>query len=286
MTQTEHLDAAASPPAAEPFALSRACALADWRQPELARLMREISGGAAVAPHRKAWEFAVGVAALERGGVLHEDAVGLSVAAGHEAVLYYLTNRCRWLFATDLYGANEFEARESSGAMLVDPDLFAPYPYRRRRLTVAYMDALDLRFEDETFDFAVSFGSIEHFGGPAEAGRALAEMARVVRPGGVVFATTEMTTDGLGGASLPGLELFAPEALMAMVDAEPLLEWLDDVDLTPPDPNDAPEVDLVSDYARLEAGDQAYPQVRLGLTVDGRARTFASASLALRRVAR
>jgi SAM-dependent methyltransferase len=262
---------------------SRACSIGDWQDPRLTELIGRIVPPLAAAPHRKAWEFAVGVAALEDAGALGEDSFGLSVAAGHEAILYYLTTRCRWLVATDLYGANAFAERESSGSMIVDPDLFAPYPYNRRRLTVAHMDALDLRFEDAFFDFVVSFGSIEHFGGIPAAGRSLAEIARVLKPGGLAFVTTELTVDGLGHASLPGLELFSPDTLTEVVAGEPRLEWFGGVDLEPREAAEDVVVDLVTDYARLEAADQAFPQVLLGIEIDGRMRRFTSVSMALLR---
>lgn len=266
------------------WALSRVCVSSDFERPRVATTIADLLPGAPLAPHRKWWEFAVGVIALEEAGLLTESSFGLSVAAGHELILYYLTNRCRWIFATDIYGMRAFEPRESSGSMLVDPDLYAPYPYRRRRLTPVYMDALDLRFEDGSFDFVVSFGSIEHFGGPEAAGAALAEMARVLRPGGLAFVTTELVVDGLGPASLPELELFSPEGLRAIVEAEPRLAWFGGVELETPlgDPG-APPIDLVVDYARAEAGDQATPQLRLAVPVEGRTRVFTSVSLALSR---
>lgn len=263
--------------------LSRICASSDFALPRLAATIADLTPGVSLEPHRKAWEFAVGVIALEEAGVLHEESFGLSVAAGHELILYYLTNRCRWLFATDLYGASAFEPRESSGSMLVDPDLFAPYPYRRRRLTPTYMDALDLRFEDASFDFVISFGSIEHFGGREAAGVALSEMARVLKPGGLAFVTTELVVDGLGATALPGLELFSPESLRVLVEAEPRLAWFGGADLEPADDPGAPPIDLVVDYARAEAGDQAAPQLRLKVPVEGRTRVFTSVSLALSR---
>jgi len=56
---------------------------------------------------------------------------------------------------------------------------------------VQHMNALDLRFEPETFDAVFCLSSIEHFGGEAAARHALAEMHRVAKPGGVVAITTE-----------------------------------------------------------------------------------------------
>ncbi len=226
----------------------------------------------------------MGISALQRGGVLHDEAFGLSVGAGHEPVLFYLTNRCRWLFATDIYGLGSFAVGEGAASMLMDPDLYAPYPYRRRRLTVTYMDALDLRFEDETFDFVVTFGSIEHFGGRAQAAQAMAEMSRLLKPGGVVFVTTEMAVDGGGDASSSGLEIFSPETILWLGEQTAGLRWLGDVDLASPDDPDVPTIDLLSEAQRLEAGDETYPHVRLRVeTASDGWRTFSSASLALQR---
>jgi SAM-dependent methyltransferase len=164
----------------------------------------------------------------------------------------------------------------------VDPDLFAPYPYRRRRLTVCYMDALDLRFEDGSFDFLVSFGSIEHFGGVAGAGRALAEAARVLKPGGVAAITTELLVDGgPGPVGLPHLELFDPETLAGLVAATPGLSWLDGAPLEVVDDPEAPLVDLAADFVRTEAGDQHYPHLRMRVLTPGGPRVFTSVLLAL-----
>jgi SAM-dependent methyltransferase len=225
----------------------------------------------------------MGVCALERGAALHDEAFGLSVGAGHEPVIFYLTNRCRWLFATDIYGTGGFDEAEAAASMLIDPDLYAPYPYRRRRLTVAHMDALDLRFEDGTFDFVVSFGSIEHFGGRPQAAGAMAEISRVLKPGGIAFVTTEMAVDGGGDARSPNLEIFSPETLVGLGEQTPGLGWFDGVDLSVPDEPDVPTIDLVSEASRLEAGDETYPHLRLGLdTMSDGGRTFPSASRALK----
>ena len=268
-------------------ALSRAIGLSDWDDERLVALMEAIAPNTDPTrrPHRKAWEFAIGVLALEEAGLLDDPdgSMGLSVGAGHEAVLYYLTTRCRWLIATDLYGVGDFAHGEAGAMMLTDPDLFAPYPYRRRRLTTVHMDALDLRFEDKTFDYLVSFGSIEHFGGHESAARALSEAGRVLRPGGVAVITTEMAIDGGGDLSLSGLELFSPETLLEMVEREPLLDWFGPVELTPPDPDGAPLIDLHGEVERVEAGDQTYPHIRLSVRGPDGPRAFSSVSLALTR---
>jgi hypothetical protein len=55
--------------------------------------------------HRKSWEYARCLHALDTLGVLHPNATGLALAAGHEAVHYYLSTRVKMMYAGDIYGA-------------------------------------------------------------------------------------------------------------------------------------------------------------------------------------
>jgi SAM-dependent methyltransferase len=117
----------------------------------------------------------------------------------------------RWVFATDIYGdAGTFSnsGRESDAAMLFDPDKFAPGPYNRRRLVVQHMNGADIRHEDASFDAVLSLSSIEHFGEAKD--QALREMARVLKPGGVLILTTECIINGADHVTLSDLELFTP----------------------------------------------------------------------------
>lgn len=265
------------------FALSRTLRQQDLEDPGIAQLMRTISGSDAADQHRKGWEFAMCALTLEAAGVLHDDAVGLSVAAGHEAIVYYLANRCRQIYATDIYEMSNPFHMEAAEWMLVDPDVFAPYPYRRGRLVVCWMDALDLRFEDDTFDFVVSLGSIEHFGEVDGAARALAEMARVTRPGGVVFVTTEQALDGRRTPVIPRAWLFDPDELFALVADVPSLEWFGEVDFrVPPEP--APDLVDMRDAAGVApAGIDVLPHLGLRTRVGVETRELTSVSLALRK---
>lgn len=278
------MPALAESPLAPP--LSRVAGPAEWERGELVELMEAIAPGTEPRrrPHRKLWEFAAGVEALERGGALHDGAVGLSTGAGHEPVLYYLANRCRWLIATDIYGEGDFVRGEAGIQMLVDPDLFAPYAYRRRRLSACHMNALDLHFDDGELDFVVSFGSIEHFGGPDAALRALRETARVLRPGGVALITTEMVLDGARDTALPGLHLFSPETLRRLVSETDGLDWLGDCDFdVPAGLEECPAIELAGELGGLSIGAQSYPHLRLMVdAADGR-RHFGSVCMALRR---
>src|SRR5208282_1017703 len=62
------------------------------------------------------------------------------------------------------------------------------------------MDARDLTFAGESFDMAFSFHALEHIPQPQ---RALSEMARVLRRGGVYLIGTPNKSRLLGGFSSP-----------------------------------------------------------------------------------
>ena len=175
--------------------LCKLCDLADWSHASFTSIAADIMGGSA-PHHRKLWEFTQLIRALKSQNLLSSDSIGLSVAAGNERVLYYLANRVARVVATDLYGDGAFASREASQATLEDPSQFAPYPYRREALATLYMDGCALKFLDNTFDFAFCLSSLEHFGGFRQSQACIKEMTRVVRPGGLVFFTTECSLNG------------------------------------------------------------------------------------------
>jgi SAM-dependent methyltransferase len=175
----------------------KVCEIEDFEDPALRAMLREIAAPQPDAEHelhRKFWEYALLGLYLQEVGALREDTRVLSVAAGHEEPLYWLADRVGQVVATDLYGEGAFAAggREADASMLEDPGRWAPYPYRADRLEVRSMDALDLQFEDASFDVVFSLSSIEHVGGPAGVRRAAGEMARVLRPGGHLLIATEL----------------------------------------------------------------------------------------------
>lgn len=177
---------------------SKLCDLADWQEPGFASLSSEIMGGDPDHKfrHRKLWEFTRLVQALQALGLFTPDTIGLSVAAGHERVLYYLARSIRKVVATDVYGDSAFAQHEANSEVLVSGEHYAPYDYPRERLKFLYMNALNLDFPAGLFDFAFCLSSIEHFGGVGKASLAIREMSRVVKPGGLVFVTTDCSLNG------------------------------------------------------------------------------------------
>ncbi len=84
-----------------------------------------------------------------------------------------------------------FMARQGYDCTLLDAAPTALRVARRRfereglRATYTLGNVYSLPFPDDTFDILTSFGLLEHF---ADVDRVIAEMARVIRPGGMFFA--------------------------------------------------------------------------------------------------
>lgn len=177
--------------------------------------------------HRKSWEWVQGLYALEQLNLLRQDARAIGVGAGTESVLYFLANRIEEIIATDIYGQGEFVNYESPADMVTNPKKYANLPYREDHLTVMFMDGLDLVFADNSFDFAFSFSSIEHFGGHEAAQKAVAELCRVVKPGGAVIITTEVILHGHEDE-----EYFLPDEIARYLLSNPELRPIEDIDYT------------------------------------------------------
>ena len=189
--------------------LNRVCRPDAWDDPEWLGVVRALGIDTALV-HRKAFEWAQLVFGLERLGALGLDKAVLGVGAGHEHVLYYLANRSRMTVATDLYGGHfvDTPGQEAAPDFLADPGRYAPIPYRRDRLIALPADGLRLPFADESFDVVYSLSSIEHFGGPQAAARAMREKARVLKPGGIACVATELVLAGPANPELFPRDLF------------------------------------------------------------------------------
>ena len=218
---------------------NKLCELEDFRDHTLRRYMREIfAREVAILPSfpdgeeaRKNWEVAQAARALSELGALHEHAELLGVAAGTEATIFWATNHTRRVFATDLYLEAGGWEEDAPRSMLTEPGTYAHCPWNERRLIVQHMNALDLRYDDGSFDGVFCTSSIEHFGAEAHVRQALAEMWRVLKPGGIATLTTEFRLGG-PAQSLPGTLLFDARDLDDII-VRPL-EWelVEPLDLT------------------------------------------------------
>jgi SAM-dependent methyltransferase len=203
------------------------CELTDFSNPELRELIRDVfasdrehfgdSDFPAGREYRKYWEVAMTLRAFRSLGVLRDDARVLGVGAGREATVYWLTNHVGEVVATDLYETQDnWSESDSSADMLTDPGRYWEGEWNSDRLTVRHMDALDLDFEDESFDAIFSSSSIEHFGDFPDVRRSVEEMFRVLRPGGVLALATEFRLEG-DHIGYPGLLRFDEPELRALL---------------------------------------------------------------------
>ena len=204
-------------------------ALAHFQDPDFARDCRQVfrhldeafPGFPEGRENAKIWETVQGWRALRDHGAIGAGAEILGVGAGYEPLIYWLTKHARRVFATDLYAA-DVGWQEASSNMLNSPADFCPtdMPFEERRLVVQHMNALDLKYEDESFDGVFSCGSVEHFGRPEDVARGAREMARVLKPGGILSLSTEFRLSGPDGLGIPGTILFT-EAMLAEFIVEP-----------------------------------------------------------------
>jgi SAM-dependent methyltransferase len=202
---------------------------AKWDNEEWVAILRDLGlSDDKLAMHRKPYEFAQLIFGCRRLGVLDDAASVVSVGAGHEGVLYWLANHVGRVVATDLYEGEGVwrrnQGREGNPDVLEHPDAYAPFPYRKERLTFHRMDGRRLGFDEATFDIAYSLSSIEHIGGLDGAISALLEMRRVLKPGGIVALATEYVVEGP-----PHDETFQPAEFARLID-QPGLELVEPVD--------------------------------------------------------
>jgi SAM-dependent methyltransferase len=198
----------------------------DWVGEEWLHYLDELGvGEMRERKHRKGWEWAQGLYALEKLGMLRHDAVAIGVGAGTEQFIFYLTNYINMVYATDIYGQGKFVNETAFADMVTAPERYSKIPFNRDRLVVKSMDGCDLKFPDNSFDFVFSFSSIEHFGGHERAQCAMKEMARVVKPFGVVVLTTEIVLNGVHHH-----EYFLPEQLLECCVHGTGLRLIEDID--------------------------------------------------------
>jgi SAM-dependent methyltransferase len=174
--------------------LNRLCSLEDWNNDEIRQTLSELhKSNPPISIHRKDWEFAMGILAMKRFNKLNMNNLAVGIGSGIEPIPFYLANKVKHVYATDLYGDLENWNRESPSTFLNNPKKYAPFPYREDALTVSRMDGTRLEFPSETFDIAFSFSSIEHFGGKNHAGalKSLKEIERVLKKDGIAVIATE-----------------------------------------------------------------------------------------------
>lgn len=208
---------------------NKLCELEDFRDPELAELIRDMfprrlaSYGAtfpAGREYRKYWEVAMAARSFRDFGALHRNAEILGVGAGVENTLHWLTRHVRAVHATDTYLRDDQWSTFAGAELMLDPERTFSGEWNPRRLVVQHMDRCALRYEDEAFDGVFSSSSIEHFGEVQDVRRSLAEICRVLRPGAIAAISTEFRLSG-PPPGLPDVLMFDAGELRSLIDGLP-----------------------------------------------------------------
>lgn len=189
---------------------------------------------------RKFWEIAMVVSAVDRHIPPEKRRMALGVGSGTEGTSFILTNYFDLVYATDLYGTGGWLG-DAPLEMLVTPEHFAgSIPWKPKRLIVGHMDARSLRVESNSVDLVYSCSSIEHFGTLSQIAYSAEEMGRVLRKGGIVAISTELSLTGRRG----------------QLGRDTILLTEDDIDRYIVGPSGCRRVDL-PDYSSSEANTAA-----------------------------
>jgi SAM-dependent methyltransferase len=280
---------------------NKVCNVEDFADPELRRVMRrelphEVARFGAAYPSghedRKDWETAMAIRAFEDHGLLDGEHDFLGVAAGIEALIYCLTRYARRVFATDLYLDPGVWSITAPVSMLQDPGRYWPSDWNPRRLVLQHMNALDLLYEDESFDGVFSSSSIEHFGDYGALERGMDEIFRILRPGGIAALSTEYRVSG-PSPGMPGTLMFDRDEIAQHLIGDRPWKLVSPLDLTVSDETvrtaaDLPSIlewqsEAIEQQGGLGAIHPEYPQYPMVALKSSTGHTFTSMHIVLRK---
>ena len=143
---------------------------------------------------RKWWEWQKIAEWAEESGLLNDKSSLLGLGCGSEPLVYYFAGRAGHVLASDIYSAETSwgEARFRDLEQLYGK----PYTYPRERLDFENADMRQVPVADESIDLVWSCSSIEHVPSLFDTWLVYAEIARVLKPGGLAILTTEYCVDG------------------------------------------------------------------------------------------
>ena len=190
--------------------------------------------------HRKEWELAYILQALDERGMILAGAKGLGFAVGREPVPAFLAAQGCQITATDLHGSGEGRAQWSdsgqwSGSLdeLTFPDICPPETMATR-VTFRPVDMNAIPQDLRGYDFTWSTCSFEHCGSLALGADFVVNQMACLRPGGVAVHTTEFNlssntdTQETGNTviyRLKDIEALVRRLRQAGHDVEPLDIW-------------------------------------------------------------
>lgn len=179
---------------------------------------------------RKWWEWDYIADCAESLGLLNPNAKALGLGVGWEPLIFYFSNHCEKVIATDLYSADTAwrEARFSETDRILDS---SPIDYPRARVEVRNADMRATGAESNSIDFVWSCSSIEHVPTLIDLYSVFAEIDRVLKVGGCAILTTEYCLTE-NPYLMPGVNAWNREIFDVIVASLPGYEWLGTTDLS------------------------------------------------------
>lgn len=90
--------------------LNMLCLVEDFQNKELRQALVEIQKLNPMGLiHRKDWEWAMGITAMQRLGKLNQRCLAIGIGCGPEVIPFYLANKVSHVYATDLYNAGNWK---------------------------------------------------------------------------------------------------------------------------------------------------------------------------------
>lgn len=130
--------------------------------------------------------------------LFNSDKEFLGIGAGKEETISILSQYAKRVFATDIYLDQGVWSSWHDRTLLIDPRSQMDSNYNHRRVVWQHVDGRELPYEDNSFDGIFSCSSIEHFGNEADIRKAIEEVHRVLKPGGVAAVSSEYKIEGSG----------------------------------------------------------------------------------------
>lgn len=219
--------------------VSQLCTHEQMQTETYADLCRRL-GLDATVPHRKSWEFAFILAALEAKGVVAPGRRGLGFGTGREMLPSLFASAGVEVVATDAPADLDFSANWAMGSQWAEGlnDLWRPELVDREaffnRVTFRPADMNNIPPELTDFDFCWSACAFEHLGSIRMGLDYLHNSLKPLKPGGISVQTTEFNLSSNDRTiDAPGLCLFRKQDFEIVIDeltraghtVEPLNLW-------------------------------------------------------------
>ncbi len=188
---------------------SKVCSSRDWNSPSWVEGVADVLGDENslnyYQRHRQTWEYGQILFGLKSLDCLRSDKRGLAVGAGKEMLMWKIADRVGSLEAIDFYDDRSKQLFDVPVDLPENPEAYAPEGASLENFRVRRMDGRSLSHDDESFDFAYAASVIQHCGGREGSRRMLQEMARVVKPGGVIAVSSDVILNSAIDHSRPRL---------------------------------------------------------------------------------